>query len=161
MDDAVSEVTYRTINLYADEERYIYFYADPPHLVKTARNCLRHSGPQRTRRMETGDGFLLWEHVRAFVLNDINCDSRKRPRLSLEHINLTPYSTMKVKLAAQVLSLKKDYPRTLPATAKYCPMFNNNSTYVISTKEKGREPPFSIPTPAPTIGDSPGWRTNF
>ena len=57
MDDAVSEVVYHTINLYADKELwYIYFYADPPHLLKTTRNCLHHSGPSGTRKMETGIG---------------------------------------------------------------------------------------------------------
>ena len=59
MDDAVSEVVYHTINLYADKELwYIYFYADPPHLLKTTRNCLHHSGPSGTRKMETGIGYI-------------------------------------------------------------------------------------------------------
>ena len=33
---------YRTINLY-DKERYIYFFADAPHLMKTMRNAIYHS----------------------------------------------------------------------------------------------------------------------
>ena len=113
----MSEVTYRTINLYTEEERYIYFYADPPNLVKTARNCLHHSGPQGTRTMETGDEFILWEHVGAKRYKRLFSEATK----THQHINLTPYSTMKVKLAAQVLSgsvanvLKKDYRLPKPA----------------------------------------------
>jgi hypothetical protein len=38
-----SEVTYRTINLFAND-RFIWFFADAPHLIKTLRNCLYHSG---------------------------------------------------------------------------------------------------------------------
>ena len=34
------DVTYRTRNIIADDDRYIYFISDPPHLIKTARNCL-------------------------------------------------------------------------------------------------------------------------
>ena len=38
-DNSQSNVCYQTINLYA-KNRFIYFASDPPHLVKTARNCL-------------------------------------------------------------------------------------------------------------------------
>lgn len=41
--DAGSDVCYRTINLYAPH-RFIYFFSDAPHLVKTTRNCLYSSG---------------------------------------------------------------------------------------------------------------------
>lgn len=36
-------VCHCTVNLYAPE-RYIYFFADAPHLIMTTRNCLYHSG---------------------------------------------------------------------------------------------------------------------
>lgn len=42
-DNAGKDVCYRTINLYAPY-RYIYFFSDAPHLVKTTRNCLHQSG---------------------------------------------------------------------------------------------------------------------
>ena len=38
-----ADFVYKTINLFAPD-RYIYFIADAPHLVKTARNALYHSG---------------------------------------------------------------------------------------------------------------------
>ena len=34
---------YQSNNVYASDERYVYFISDPPHLIKTARNCLSHS----------------------------------------------------------------------------------------------------------------------
>ena len=36
------DVTYRTINLF-ETKRYIWFFADAPHLLKTARNCIYRS----------------------------------------------------------------------------------------------------------------------
>ena len=41
--DSGKEVCYRTINFYAPH-RFIYFFSDAPHLIKTTRNCLSHSG---------------------------------------------------------------------------------------------------------------------
>ena len=41
-DNADGEGCYRTINLYAPN-RYIYFFSDAPHLIKTTRNCLYSS----------------------------------------------------------------------------------------------------------------------
>ena len=50
LDDAPGkDVCYRTINLHA-RHRYIYFFSDAPHLVKTTRNCLHHSGSGRCTR---------------------------------------------------------------------------------------------------------------
>lgn len=42
-DNSGKDVCYRTVNLYAPH-RFIYFFSDAPHLVKTTRNCLYHSG---------------------------------------------------------------------------------------------------------------------
>ena len=33
------DLVYKTPNPYADEDRHLYFFSDPPHLVKTIRNC--------------------------------------------------------------------------------------------------------------------------
>lgn len=41
--DSGKDVCYRTINFYAPQ-RFIYFFSDAPHLIKTTRNCLYHSG---------------------------------------------------------------------------------------------------------------------
>ena len=34
---------YKTKNIYTSDDRYMYFIYDPPHLIKTTRNCLSHS----------------------------------------------------------------------------------------------------------------------
>lgn len=34
---------YKTKNPFSEEERYIYFFSDPPHLLKTIRNCIANS----------------------------------------------------------------------------------------------------------------------
>ena len=41
--DDDSSVVYCTINIYSPG-RYIWFFADPPYLMKTTRNCIAHSG---------------------------------------------------------------------------------------------------------------------
>ena len=35
-----TKLEHKTLNPYAADERYIYFFSDPPHLIKTTRNCL-------------------------------------------------------------------------------------------------------------------------
>ena len=46
-------VIYRTRNRYAPKnDRWIYFVSDPPHLIKTTRNCLQHSASSGTRHMK-------------------------------------------------------------------------------------------------------------
>ena len=32
------DIVYKTLNPYADDGRYVYFFADPPHLMKTVGN---------------------------------------------------------------------------------------------------------------------------
>ena len=38
-----NEVVYRTINVF-DRTRFIFFFSDPCHLIKTARNCMFNAG---------------------------------------------------------------------------------------------------------------------
>lgn len=45
-------VPYKTKNPYAMDGRWLYFIADPPHLIKTVRNCWSHSGESGTRHMQ-------------------------------------------------------------------------------------------------------------
>ena len=42
---------YKTKNVYAPDSRDVYFFSDPPHLIKTARNCLSHSSSSSTSRL--------------------------------------------------------------------------------------------------------------
>ena len=43
-------VVYKTKNVYASDDRDVYFFSDPPHLIKTARNCLSHSNHASSSR---------------------------------------------------------------------------------------------------------------
>ena len=44
------QLVYKTKNIYATDSRDIYFFSDPPHLIKTTRNCLSHSSQSSTSR---------------------------------------------------------------------------------------------------------------
>lgn len=100
------EVTYRTKNVFAtDEQRNIYFFSDPPHLIKTARNNLANSGSgSNTRKLWNNGKALLWKHIMDLYETDRKNMIRMMPKLSNEHVYLTSYSKMRVNLAAQVLS---------------------------------------------------------
>ena len=49
-DSAVKDVIYRAKNIHSRDNRLIYFFADVPHIIKTARNCLSNSGSGRATR---------------------------------------------------------------------------------------------------------------
>ena len=49
------KIVYKTKNIYANNNRNIYFISDPPHLIKTTRNCWSHShGYSSSRAMLIG-----------------------------------------------------------------------------------------------------------
>ena len=57
-----AEVVYRADNIFASEDRYLYFFSDAPHLIKTARNffliLVRTESQGRCGKMEkTFQGF--------------------------------------------------------------------------------------------------------
>ena len=74
--------------------------------------------------------FLLWNHIADIFYEDQECGLHILPKLCIEHIKLTPYSTMNVKLAAQVLSstvskvLLKYEPPEAAGTAKFCSLMD-------------------------------------
>ena len=99
-----TNVTYRTVSLFSSEKCFIYFISGVSHSMKTARNCLYNSFKGRyTRYMWKmvcsyfGITFLIFYEDRESGLHIL-------PKLSNEHIKLTPYSKMNVRLAAQVHS---------------------------------------------------------
>ena len=50
--DSRKNLVHKVKNRYADEDRYIFFFSDVPHLLKTARNCLANSfAHQKTRQL--------------------------------------------------------------------------------------------------------------
>ena len=152
--NADGDVCYRTINLYAPH-RFIYFFADAPHLVKTTRNCLKSSGSGTCTRYMWNDGlYVLWQHIAEMFYQDADNGLKLLPKLTFEHVNLTAYSVMRVNLAAQVLSasvasvLKAFGPPEAEGTAKLCEMMDGffDSLNVRSTTEHQRKrKPFLAP----------------
>ena len=74
--------------------------------------------------------FLLWNHIADIFYEDQECGLHILPKLCIEHIKLTPYSTMNVKLAAQVVSssvskvLLKYGTSEAAETAKFCSLMD-------------------------------------
>jgi hypothetical protein len=128
------DVTYRTDNLFADDgdKRFIYFISDVPHLIKTARNSLSHSGAGKSNRYMWNQGqHILWSHITDLFYEDLKCQLHACPKLTVEHIKITPFSAMNVRLAAQVLSnscstaLEIYAPSDTSGTAQFCKYFND------------------------------------
>ena len=113
--------------------KYIFFICDQPHTLKTARNNIAHSGfGEKSSRLLWNDGYyIIWNHISKLLMEDLECGLQLCPKVTTEHINLTPYSVMNVKLAARVLStsvstaLKTFGPPEVLGTAKYCEMFHS------------------------------------
>lgn len=123
------DVTYRTVSWQSSEKRFIYFVSDIRHLIKTTRNFLASSGAVRyTRYMWNNGMFIIWNHIADLFYADREVGLHIMPKLTYEHIKLTPYSIMNVKLAAQVLYLLHQLVRfyqhmvhlMLPGTAEFC-----------------------------------------
>ena len=153
--DRKCDVVYKTINLFAPS-RFIYFFADVPHLMKTARNCLYNSGSGSCSRLMWNDGqYLLFKHIADIFYRDQAVALHVLPKLTLEHIALTSFSKMKVKLATQVLSrsvalaLQESGNNEVLGTAEFCRMMNDffDCTNVRSLHGiRERETTFSNPT---------------
>ena len=85
--------------------RFIYFFADSPHLMKIARNYPYKSGSGSCSRYMWNDGkYLLFKQIADLFYSDQEFALHSLPKLTMDHIALTSYSKMKVKLATQVLS---------------------------------------------------------
>lgn len=98
-------LVYRSKNLFSEDKRYIWFFSDAPHLMKTLRNCIYHSSPSsKSRNMLNKDFKITWSHIRKIVEDDMKRPLHLLHKLKPEHCNLTPYSKMNVRLAVQVLS---------------------------------------------------------
>ena len=91
-----------TQNIHAKEMLFVYFFADAPHLVKTVRNCLYHSGSGRGARYMSNNGFFLfWSHIACLYYKDLESSLKLVNKLTSDHINLTSYSVMRVSPSTQ------------------------------------------------------------
>ena len=51
-----NDLAYKTLNIYSEDQRFIYFFVDTPHLLKTTRNCFSQSfGHSNKRAMWVSD----------------------------------------------------------------------------------------------------------
>ena len=70
--------------------------------------------------------FILWNNIGNIFYEDRECGLHLLPKITYEHIKLTSYSIMNVKLAAQVLSstvsnvLSNYVSPDATETAKFC-----------------------------------------
>ncbi|KAL5497202.1 hypothetical protein EMCRGX_G013628 [Ephydatia muelleri] len=95
-----TEMLYKVPNPYAEDKRPLYFISDPPHLIKTIRNCWRN------RTLWCDDKYISWDHLKELYDADVQpgIGIRIVPKLKLEHLQLSAFSKMRVDLAAQVCS---------------------------------------------------------
>jgi len=82
---------------YHKGNRYFYMY-DPPHLLKSVRNNLSKY------TFQFGNKKATWDVIKEYYKIDVTQKYRLTPKLTDNHIYLPPFSKMKVKWAAQVLS---------------------------------------------------------
>ena len=74
--------------------------------------------------------YILWSHITDLFYEDRECGLHLLPKLTYEHVKLTPYSVMNVKLAAQVLSssvskvLEHFGPPDASGTAEFCSLMD-------------------------------------
>ncbi|KAK3932751.1 Transposable element P transposase [Frankliniella fusca] len=99
-----SDFVYSTRNVAATEERPLFFIVDPPHLLKTIRNCFSNSyGHKHTRNMWKNGQKISWEAIE--MLHSVSvAEKYKIHKLNQAHVRLTPFSRMNVKLATQTMS---------------------------------------------------------
>ena len=97
-------IIYKAENVFSKEQnRPIFLFSDPPHLIKTIRNNLANSGHGKKRLLWNNDE-MTWDHLISLYEADRVSEVRKLPKIKNEHVYLTPYSRMRVNLAAQVMS---------------------------------------------------------
>ena len=93
--DAGKNVVYREQNIYANDKRFIYFFSDVPHLIKTSCNCLANSGAGRATRFMWNNGLhILWSHISQLYYDDLDCGLKLVNKLTSDHINLYSYHTI-------------------------------------------------------------------
>ena len=109
------------LNPFSSDTRPFFFLFDPPHLIKTTRNCwaskartlwvrvymhmqkfctlfTRHCYPWQNNGKE-----IKWTHLwRLYYLSRTPTGLSLLPKLKFEHVHLNYFSKMRVDLAAQV-----------------------------------------------------------
>ncbi len=124
--------------------RKIFFSPDPPHLIKSCRNCLLE------HNIMTKDGLASWMHLRAFYNQDKLGTLRMAKKLTDEHLDPPPiYGKMIVRYATQVLShsvakgmqscvLTKTLSKMVLPTSLFCEQFD--TLFDIMNVSRPRDP---------------------
>jgi DNA transposase THAP9 len=104
-DQAVGNVKLRKLLGVTDENpvlevdnNFVYFLYDAPHLLKSVRNNFKKYN------FKSGDVEYSWKYIEEFYEKDVHMSLRLAPKLTKRHIDLPPFTSMRVCLAAQVLS---------------------------------------------------------
>jgi DNA transposase THAP9 len=97
-------LVYDTINIAAGDLRPIFFISDPPHLIKTMRNCFSNSYFHRRTRKLWNNGDISWFLIKKLFEDTKGDTLRLAHKLTANHVYLNSFSCMKVKYAAQVFS---------------------------------------------------------
>ena len=108
----------------------LHFWCSTLHLMKSAQHCLYNTGKGRyTRCIRNNEMFILWNHISAIFYEDREYCLHILPKLSNEHIMLTPYSKIHVRLTTQVLSsaskvLTAYSPPEAAETSRFCSLMD-------------------------------------
>ena len=98
-----SKIVFDTPDIYAPE-RSIFFISDPPHLLKTIRNCLYNSGKKKCRGLKKNGQEMLWSTIVRLFKYKSTLTVKKLYKLTAPCVFLNSYSRMKVAYAARVFS---------------------------------------------------------
>ena len=127
--DLKCDVVYKTPNVFATS-RFIYFFEDSPHLMKTARNFLYNSGyGSRSRNMWNNGHYLIFRHIADLFYSDQEYALHTLPKLTMDHIVLTSHTVM--------LVLQESGDEKVLVIARFCGMMNDffDCTNVCQKKE--------------------------
>lgn len=96
-------LVFKTTNPF-DISRCIFFIPDPPHALKTARNCLHSSGRKKSRHMFKNGQRMTWAAIIRLYKWKSEQTIKKLPRLTAACVYLNSYSRMSVPFACRVCS---------------------------------------------------------
>ncbi|KAK3924215.1 Transposable element P transposase [Frankliniella fusca] len=102
--DKNCNIVYSTKHLKSGSSRPLFLIIDPPHLLKTIRNCMANSFAHRkTRQLWKNGETLSWEvFEKVYELTKTN--KFRSHKLTKAHVKLTSFSCMTVSLATQAIS---------------------------------------------------------
>ncbi|KAE8739107.1 hypothetical protein FOCC_FOCC015399 [Frankliniella occidentalis] len=98
-------LVFDTVNM-CSPDRNLFFIADPPHLMKTIRNCFAKSGQGKkcTRLLTKNKQFIVWKTIERLYLGEMQNTLRRCYKLTSQNVYLNSYTCMRVNYAVQVLS---------------------------------------------------------